>query len=347
MNQSIRAMVDAYEDTFTDAVWTGHHYTLWPLTDDNSSRNAYWRKRMASLRKDFDTEIGRLKDLMHDNDILRKEITNLRDNLFSGTSVLESRKSVEQTEITVQQGQNIKLLTLVNMFFLPLTFVTSVFGMTNMSIEPSFWRFGVVMACVCVPFFLLIGSMNTNRGMRFWREHVHRSLTYMWSWVTWWRGEPKMKQGDGNESDENLNTRPPNGRSPSASQGIVERTNQFNTTPTNSSFEALKITRRTISFDQPSSTDIVSNQIPPPKIVNGKELEGRMKTGVPPTSIIDRQAPTLTPPAPARITPKNNTPTDPEKARLKEAGQEKSNGLGIWRRFKASRRTEPRSECDV
>jgi hypothetical protein len=42
---------------------------------------------------------------------------------------MEARKSVLQAEITVQQGHNIKLLTLVNLFFLPLTFVTSVFGM--------------------------------------------------------------------------------------------------------------------------------------------------------------------------------------------------------------------------
>ncbi|KAH8663380.1 hypothetical protein BGZ60DRAFT_66763 [Tricladium varicosporioides] len=344
MNQSIRAMVDAYEDTFTDAVWNGHHYTLWPLTDD-SSRNAYWRKRMTSLRKDFNTEIGRLKDLMHDNDILRKEITNLRDNLFSGTSVLESRKSVEQTEITVQQGQNIKLLTLVNMFFLPLTFVTSVFGMTNMPTEASFWRFGVVMACVCVPFFLLIGSMNTNRGMRFWREHVHRSLTYMWSWITWWRGKPKTEQSDNNESDENPNARPLNGRSLSASQGIVERTNQFNTTPTDSSSDALKITKGSISFDQPSSSNVVLSQTPP-NIINDKKPEGREKTGTWPTPAGNAQAPSPPRSAPRSIT-NDPTPTDPEKAKLKESGEGKTNGLGIWRRFKAGRRAEPSQKCDV
>lgn len=64
--------------------------------------------------------------------------------LFSGTSVLESRRSVREAQITVQQGHNIRLLTLVccpafgykfvkaltfckkvTIFFLPLTFVTS------------------------------------------------------------------------------------------------------------------------------------------------------------------------------------------------------------------------------
>lgn len=37
----------------------------------------------------------------------------LPSQLFSGTSVLESRRSVREAQITVQQGHNIKLLTLV------------------------------------------------------------------------------------------------------------------------------------------------------------------------------------------------------------------------------------------
>jgi hypothetical protein len=43
-----------------------------------------------------------------------------------------------------RQGHNIKLLTLVSIFFLPLTFVTSVFGMTNMPTERHYWMFGIV-----------------------------------------------------------------------------------------------------------------------------------------------------------------------------------------------------------
>src|SRR5271170_572780 len=190
MNQSIKAMINAYEEAFTKEVWEGRHKTLWPLPDVNSGRNAYWRKRMVSLKKDFESEIQALKVIVQENDDIRKDIKNLRENLFSGTSVLESRKSVEQTEITVAQGHNIKLLTLVNMFFLPLTFVTSVFGMTNMPSDANFWRFGVVMVTVCVPFFLLIGSMNTSRGMKFWTEQLGSIWTYIVRIFTWTR-KPK------------------------------------------------------------------------------------------------------------------------------------------------------------
>lgn len=124
MRDGIKAIIDAYEDTFTDEVWEGRHKTLWPMIDENSSRNDYWRTRMSKLKKEFETIIKDLKKLQDENDDRRKEIRTLRDQLFSGTSVQESRKSVELSAVTILQGHNIKLLTLVSIFFLPLTFVT-------------------------------------------------------------------------------------------------------------------------------------------------------------------------------------------------------------------------------
>ena len=228
-------MIDAYEDTFTDAVWEGQHRTLWPLSDDTSARNTYFKKRMASLRKDFAVEIKRLKHLISDNDVMRKEIRDLRDNLFSGTSVLESRKSVEMAEITVNQGINIRLLTLVNIFFLPLTFVTSVFGMTNMPTEPHFWPFGVVLASVCLPCFLLVGSMNTNAGMEFWRNMAKNVATLLQRKQRQRRIERSESQSSESETEidkQALENERPNkiattGRSLSAREGIKQRSGQF------------------------------------------------------------------------------------------------------------------------
>ena len=114
MKNGIKAIIDSYEDTFTDEVWDGKHRSLWPMIEEDSSRNNYWRKRMHSLKKDFEKEIKGLEKLHEENDDLRKEIRTLRDQLFSGTSVLESRKSVELSAVTILQGHNIKLLTLVS-----------------------------------------------------------------------------------------------------------------------------------------------------------------------------------------------------------------------------------------
>lgn len=35
------------------------------------------------------------------------------------------------------------------------------------------------MSTVCVPFFFLIGSLNTTQGMRFWRSKWHQLLAWM------------------------------------------------------------------------------------------------------------------------------------------------------------------------
>ncbi|KAE8442027.1 hypothetical protein EG329_003928 [Mollisiaceae sp. DMI_Dod_QoI] len=211
MNNDIKAMVDAYNDNFTDEVWEGKHKTLWPMVEEDSSRTVYWRKRMFALRKDFERIISQLEKLWGENDDRRKEIRTLRDQLFSGTSVQESRKSVELSEVTILQGHNIKLLTLVSIFFLPLTFVTSVFGMTNMPTEHQFKVFGIVMATVCIPFFLLIGSLNTTSGMEFWQSKWHQLLR----WIFRRNQAPSIRSSGSSSNPGNLNLR---NRSLSASE---------------------------------------------------------------------------------------------------------------------------------
>ena len=173
MNEDIQEMISAYHNTFSENVWSGTDKIIWPNDDSLPSRYTHWRKRMAKIRRDIEAEIHGLELINRLNEEKMKEVRSLRDNLFSGTSVLESRRSVQQQEITVQQGHNIKLLTLVTIFFLPLTFVTSVFGMTNMNPNDTFVPFGISTACICIPTYLLIGSLNTNRGLQFWsRESI-------------------------------------------------------------------------------------------------------------------------------------------------------------------------------
>ncbi|KAM3152382.1 hypothetical protein ABEW05_007242 [Botrytis cinerea] len=176
MKNGIKAIMDSYEDTFTDDVWEGKHKTLWPILDPDSHRSKYWQKRMQKLKLDFEKQMNNLFKLYEETDEKMKEIRTLRDQLFSGTSVLESRKSVEMAAVTILQGHNIKLLTMVSIFFLPLTFVTSVYGMTNMTTDHDFTPFAITMATVCVPFFFLVGALNTTSGMQFWRVRWYRFL---------------------------------------------------------------------------------------------------------------------------------------------------------------------------
>jgi hypothetical protein len=188
MNESIKAVVDAFEDNFTEDVWEGKHKTLWPVLDETSARNKHYRKKMAILRAEFEYVLSRLRKLIDENNDRKKEIQDLRDDLFTGTSIEESRKSVKATVTTVQQGYNIKLLTLVSIFFLPLTFVTSVFGMTNMPQKEDYWMFAIVTTTVCIPFFVLVGSLNSRRMLHFWKRKIKAAFTGLSSFVWWLAG---------------------------------------------------------------------------------------------------------------------------------------------------------------
>jgi hypothetical protein len=107
VNDSIKSMIDSFEDTFTDEVWEGKSKTLWPLTEE-SPRNDHWKRRLRLLRLQFEHEMKELRTLSRENQERRHEIETLQNHLFSGTSIQESRKSVELADITVQQGRNIK-----------------------------------------------------------------------------------------------------------------------------------------------------------------------------------------------------------------------------------------------
>ncbi|KAF2644554.1 hypothetical protein P280DRAFT_174461 [Massarina eburnea CBS 473.64] len=178
VNDSIKSMIDAFEDTFVDEVWEGKSKTLWPLFEE-SPRNDHWKRRLRLLRLQFEREMKELRILQRENNERRHEIESLQDHLFSGTSIQESRKSVELSDITVQQGRNIKLLTIVNLFFMPLTFVTSVYGMTNMPPDPApYSSFAITLVAICIPFFSLIGFLSTNFGYTIWAAKTKQ--IYRW-----------------------------------------------------------------------------------------------------------------------------------------------------------------------
>jgi hypothetical protein len=50
--------------------------------------------------------------------------------------------------------------------------------MTDMPSHHFFKWFTVTMVTVCIPFFLMIGSLNTTSGMEFWRSKWHQALAW-------------------------------------------------------------------------------------------------------------------------------------------------------------------------
>ncbi|KAM0245011.1 hypothetical protein ACHAQJ_010670 [Trichoderma viride] len=156
INTGIKAMISAYVDTFTDDFWAGTHPLLWPHPSAPQSPDAIdYAAKMAVLRRELDKVVSDLGEVLKRNERTRKEIENLRDQLFSGSSIKESRRAIDQ-------GDNIRILTVISMLFLPLTFVTSVFGITELHIPVTNWRFSVTMVLVCVPFLILLYLIQTR-----------------------------------------------------------------------------------------------------------------------------------------------------------------------------------------
>lgn len=118
INTGIKAMIAAYVDTFNDDFWAGSHPLLWPHPSPPQSPDAIeYAAKMAILRRELDKVVSDLGEVLKRNERTRKEIENLRDQLFSGSSIKESRRAIDQ-------GDNIRILTMISMLFLPLTFVT-------------------------------------------------------------------------------------------------------------------------------------------------------------------------------------------------------------------------------
>jgi len=69
--------------------------------------------------------------------------------------------------------------------------------MSNMPSE-GFLDFGIVMATVCVPFFFLIGSLNTTQGMAFWRSKYENMISWVFDRDRW--GKKRAEKGEGKES---------------------------------------------------------------------------------------------------------------------------------------------------
>ncbi|KAL8990282.1 MAG: hypothetical protein Q9169_008162 [Polycauliona sp. 2 TL-2023] len=258
MNEDIQEMLHAFRKVFKDSVWDGSSKIIWPGDESVSSRYANWRKRIRRLREEIESELQGLEKIAAMNSEKMKEINGLRDNLFSGTSVFESRRSVDQAMITVQQGHNIKLLTLVTIFFLPLTFVTSVFGMEIIDSEQGFLNFGIVTCVICIPTYFLIGSLNTTSGAHFWRKKTKQffaalgemivNLFSLFGYRPQWANRPSSFHSSA------LNTRPLHQRSQSAKEGMAARDHSLQppTSPTNMS---LFNRRTTINPNAPMEVD--------------------------------------------------------------------------------------------
>ena len=79
--------------------------------------------------------------------------------LFNASAVLEARNAIKQ-------GENIRILTIISMVFLPAGFVTSIFGMQILPASTGLLTFAIVMPTVCIPtYFIMLSFFGSTVGV--------------------------------------------------------------------------------------------------------------------------------------------------------------------------------------
>ena len=91
--------------------------------------------------------------------------------------------------------------------------------------------FGIVTATVCVPFFLLVGSLNSRRGMQFWRNVLKTAFKRIGASFAWLfgRGNKDEQEADDEEELKPGTNVPKMQRSGSAEAGMRMRLRRWST----------------------------------------------------------------------------------------------------------------------
>ncbi|KAG8527692.1 uncharacterized protein KY384_007846 [Bacidia gigantensis] len=136
------------------------------------------------VRKDIDHYKEKFTELRDRIERKRQEIQSLSDSLFSASSVAEGRLAAEQ-------NGNIRLLTLVTIFYLPLTLATSIYGMNALPKKAGLVSFFIVTIIIASTTYVMVFNLRhikdvANKG----RLSMHRKLRH------WQKGDLKPRRTD-------------------------------------------------------------------------------------------------------------------------------------------------------
>lgn len=98
---------------------------------------------VLEMVRSFSISTGFKRSLAHIVQIL--SLNSIRQARLAGEMAQLQR---EDTLVSLDQGESIRRLTLLNMAFLPLSFIAGVFGMnTSATKDTRFWQFAVTAVC--------------------------------------------------------------------------------------------------------------------------------------------------------------------------------------------------------
>ena len=167
-------VVDAlsvFIDSLTDSVLTWERYRddfVVPVLQLED-----WRETPVFLQhlRSAETEVSKLLGIRNSLEKHLERTKLLRDGLFNASAVIESRAASDL-------GFNVKLLTYVSVFYLPLSFCTSLWSTTDTF---NFKTLAIVMSLVAFSTYAIVFNLEhlAQSGSGVYRSYKHRILGRM------------------------------------------------------------------------------------------------------------------------------------------------------------------------
>jgi hypothetical protein len=113
-----------------------------------------WAKHMSATP----STISHSKDLDGEIDMLIEEVVDLRARTESTSNLLASFTGLAQSTLVIDQTSGVNKLTELAFFFVPLSFITSLFSMQVVEFStapPAIWVWGVCLAAVFLASYLV------------------------------------------------------------------------------------------------------------------------------------------------------------------------------------------------
>ncbi|PMD42964.1 hypothetical protein L207DRAFT_288847 [Hyaloscypha variabilis F] len=135
MQQVCRMFGTSIEETMRDIEefkakvlsWVKHDYS-WRYDRPEGFEHEF--KGLSTEWDKYTTgQITKLKVVLELVQKKREEVESLRDGLFSASSVREAARSTQMARTSILQNRYIFVFTVTTVIYLPLSFVTSIFGM--------------------------------------------------------------------------------------------------------------------------------------------------------------------------------------------------------------------------
>ncbi|KAH6856111.1 hypothetical protein B0I37DRAFT_302218 [Chaetomium sp. MPI-CAGE-AT-0009] len=134
---------------------------------------AWFQMQSQDLLCEVDDHIGELEALRESAKSTAQSVTDLLSLKQQQASVVQACESARQAEEAVRQGRAIMMFTIITIVFLPLSFMSSVFGMNNKDFgqDNTDWTvkaqfrlmfpisFGIVAVCLVVAFYPLLRAI--------------------------------------------------------------------------------------------------------------------------------------------------------------------------------------------